>query len=448
MRKILPVLPLAILLTGCATATSRLPVAPVPAAWAATPTNSGQTDTQWWRSAGDPVLDRLVADAEARNHEVAIARERLREARAGHVAARALLFPQVDAGGVAEHGDVGLTYSYHTLSIAQGELDAGFDLDLFGGLKARSNAAGATEKGARAGLEEVRAAIRLEVVSTYIGLRQTQLDLTSAMATQTAAARIATTREDQWRKGLITEADWRQARADADAASAAVSRLAAAQVQFEDALNLLTGNDELALTPTLDAPSPIPRLADDFAVTAPVAVVRQRPDIAAAEAALTAARAQTRAAQAQVFPDLSIQAFYGSQDTSVHPSTTVWNTAALIAMPLLNFGRVRAGIDAANAREMAAYEQYRLTVASALAEVHTRLAARDDARRRLDLSTRGEQARLRRLVEAGSQFKAGLVPDAAVEAAVIAHEASVRDLGDAQAEVSLRDAALMRAEGF
>jgi len=59
-----------------------------------------------------------------------------------------------------------------------------------------------------------------------------------------------------------------------------------------------------------------------------------------------------------------------------------------------------------------------------------------------------EKARMRRLVETTAQFTAGLVSDASVEAAIADHEASVRDLQNTRAEVTLRDAAFIWSEGF
>lgn len=67
------------------------------------------------------------------------------------------MFPDIAAAGVVQRGDVGLTYGNRTINIAQGELNASYDLDLFGGLKAQSKAAKAGAAAAEASLRMSRA---------------------------------------------------------------------------------------------------------------------------------------------------------------------------------------------------------------------------------------------------------------------------------------------------
>lgn len=167
-----------------------------------------------------------------------------------------------------------------------------------------------------------------------------------------------------------------------------------------------------------------------------------------AESNLTAARASTRSAQASLFPNLSIGAFFGNQDTSVGPSTDVWNTAATVYWPLLNFGRIKGQIDVASAREVQAYEGYRLTAISALVDVRTKLVAFEQADYRTRLAVADLQAATRRHDEADQQYKAGLTPKIALLASVIELEASRRALTDAEADRSLKAAALYRVEGL
>ncbi len=436
----------ATVLTACTTAPAYHADAPVPAAWisgAGVPLG----DDRWWQRAGDAELDKLVDLAATRNHEVRIAEARLREARADHVTARSLLFPDISANGVAQRGNPGVTSSYKALSLTQGELDASFDLDLFGAAKARSRVARDAANATEADLADITGAVRAEVVSTYISLRQAQQDLHSAQAVAGAAAGIAATRRDQWQKGLISEGDWQAAAADAQAAQAALSRYGEAQTALISGLSVLTGDDGLALQPELTPAGPVPILAATGDLNAPTAVVRHRPDIRAAEDRLAAASAGTRAAQAGLFPDLSLQAFYGSQDSTVHAPIDVWSAAAAVYMPLLNFGRVKGQITAASARESQAYEAYRLSVVSGLADVQTKLAAWRGADQRLALAHDSDTSQARRLAEAHNQYAAGLIPLAAVQAIAIPRERASQALNDAQADASLRTVALLRALG-
>ena len=435
------------LLSACSTPTAHLSSARAPVTWPAT-TTMPDTGRVWWTEGSDAMLLNLVATADAHSHEIAIAIARLQEARAAHVTARSLLFPDVAAAGVAQRGDIGLTYGNRTLNLAQGELDASFDLDVFGGRKAQSKAAKASAAAAEASVEDVRGAVRLEVIAAYIGLRQCQQNLASLQTTASSAHAVSAALRDQWQKGLMTEGQWQPADIAARTADMGVSRLTAACERYTNVLSLLTGDDDMSLRASLSTLEQVPDFHHPDTTAAPLSLLRQRPDMQMAEANLTAARASTRSAQASLFPNLSIGAFFGNQDTSVGPSTDVWNTAATVYWPLLNFGRIKGQIDVASAREVQAYEGYRLTAISALVDVRTKLVAFEQADYRTRLAVADLQAATRRHDEADQQYKAGLTPKIALLASVIELEASRRALTDAEADRSLTAAALYRAEGL
>ena len=452
MRNVLILLPTMALLAGCSTPTAHLPAAPTPVSWA-TVNGAATSDTvpqakAWWTQGADPVLLALIEAASRDSHEVKMAEARLKAARATHVTARSLLFPDISATGVAQRGDIGLTYGNRAIDITQGQLNASYDLDLFGGLKANSKAAGAATKASAASLEAVRGAVRLEVVATYIGLRQCQQNLESFRTTSAAAHEIAASYEQQWRKGLITEGQFRSSEIEARAADTGVSRLTQACEEYINAISVLTGDGQMSLRAQLSTAGTVPNLRHPDTTDAPMSILRQRQDMQAAEAILTAARASTRSAQASLFPDLSIGAFFGNQDTSVRPSADVWNVAATVYWPLLNFGRIKGQIDAASAREIEAYEGYRLTAVAALADVRTKLSAVEQADVRQSLAASDAQASDRLHAEATRQYQAGLIPKIAFLASVIRTEQSRRAQIDADAERSIRAAALYRAEGL
>jgi NodT family efflux transporter outer membrane factor (OMF) lipoprotein len=448
MRNFLILLPVAALLAACSSPTAHLPAAPTPVSW---PADGGAAQLQpaaWWTEGADPVLLQLLDAGDRDSHDIRMAEARLREARAAHVTARSLLFPDVSATGVAQRGDAGLTYGYRTIDVTQGQLNASYDLDLFGGLKARSKAAGAAANAARASLEDVRGAVRLEIVATYIGLRQCQQDRDSLRTTAASAHEISAGFEQQWRKGLITEGQFQASEVEARAADIGVSRLNAACEHYVDALSVLTGDDQMRLRPRLMATAAVPQLRHADTTDAPMSILHNRRDMQAAEANLTAARASTRSAQGALFPDVSIGAFYGNQDTSVRPSFDVWNAAATVYWPLLNFGRIKSQIDMASAREVEAYEGYRLTAIAALADVRTKLGAVEEADLRHRLAVADALASDRQHAEATRQYQAGLIPKIAFLASIIRNEQSRRALIDAEAERSVRAAALYRAEGL
>ena len=97
----------------------------------------------------------------------------------------------------------------------------------------------------------------------------------------------------------------------------------------------------------------------------------------AAERALAAATAAQGAALAELFPKISVAAFLGVQNSDLEnlfrSTAFSWASGSAIMQPIFNFGRIRAGIDLADARQQEAYVQYEKSVLEALRETETAL---------------------------------------------------------------------------
>ncbi|WP_120010918.1 efflux transporter outer membrane subunit, partial [Teichococcus vastitatis] len=128
-------------------------------------------------------------------------------------------------------------------------------------------------------------------------------------------------------------------------------------------------------TPTLDAL----RLPDTLPVQLPSELVRQRPDILSAEAALQAANAQIGIAAANMLPRLTLTASYGTAQTAgidaFTPQGLIWSIAAGLTQPLFQGGRLARQRDAAIAARDAAAARYRGTVLGAFKNVADALRA-------------------------------------------------------------------------
>ncbi len=87
-----------LLLSGCTVGPNfHPPIADLPARWQGTVAAPTQPDAPWWRSFGDPLLDRLEDQARAANLDLRIAEERLVGARIARDAKHADSLPQVGA---------------------------------------------------------------------------------------------------------------------------------------------------------------------------------------------------------------------------------------------------------------------------------------------------------------------------------------------------------------
>jgi NodT family efflux transporter outer membrane factor (OMF) lipoprotein len=148
---------------------------------------------------------------------------------------------------------------------------------------------------------------------------------------------------------------------------------------------LLTGGEQL------------PEVPGDIAAGLPAGLLIRRPDLIAAERRLVAAEARVDEARALLYPRLSLTAGGGtaSQELSdlLDGDFRVWNLVGNLFQPLFQGGRLRAGVDLADARVREAFEAYADVLLNALAEVESELAAEEFlAGRERELAIATEQA--------------------------------------------------------
>ena len=362
--------------------------ASAPLQWHAPLPHHGQLAdlARWWERQDDPLLVELISAAQRVSPDLAQARSRLAQARATQVAARSALLPSLDAQASASRGthiQVGAL-----ASTAQLGLQAGWELDLFGGNAAASDAARERLAGAGAQWHEARVSVAAEVAQQLTGWRSCTQQL--AVAESDARSRGATARLSQ-----ESEKAGFTAPATAALASASFSdaRVRAERQRMQCEINLkvlvaLTGVDEAALRAQLLAALP-PRAPDAlFAIAAvPAQALAQRPDVYAAEREVAAASAEVGQARADRYPRLSLSGSIGNgwlRTGGNSASSNMWSIGPVaLTLPIFDAGRRAAQVTSAQARYEAAAQLYRAQVRKAVGEVEQALVqlASTDTRR-------------------------------------------------------------------
>jgi multidrug efflux system outer membrane protein len=142
-------------------------------------------------------------------------------------------------------------------------------------------------------------------------------------------------------------------------------------------LGVLIGQAPTALVEELTIPLPLPGLPTLVAIGQPADLLRRRPDIRAAERSLAAATARIGVATADLFPRVTLLGSIGLQAGSFLNIGTggsdTFSIGPKIFWAAFDLGRVRARIQAADARTEAALAQYEQRVLLALEETETSL---------------------------------------------------------------------------
>lgn len=192
--------------------------------------DAGQAlDGAWWAGYGDPTLTALVDEALAANQEVAIALQRVAQARAGRDAQGSRLWPTVGMQASASRSDSGLPAPVKqgmpdTRALRAG-VDVAWEIDLAGGVRAARDAAQADAAAAAAGVEGARLLVASEVARQYFVLRGAEERLRIVQALAAAQRETASRVDSRLREGLASAFDMDRAHAEADALDAQVPAL-------------------------------------------------------------------------------------------------------------------------------------------------------------------------------------------------------------------------------
>jgi NodT family efflux transporter outer membrane factor (OMF) lipoprotein len=192
-------------------------------------------------------------------------------------------------------------------------------------------------------------------------------------------------------------------------------------------------------------------LPTDIPVTVPSELIRQRPDIQAAEALLHAANAKHGEAVAKQYPQISLNANLGSQALTTaalfSSGAAVWGLAGQLTQPLFNLG-LRAETRAAEAGFDAAAANYQQTVLQALRNVADSLRALDNDAQTLVAQTAATDAAQNSLILVEQQYKFGVASYIQLLTAQLQAQQTKTSLISAQAQRLTDTVTLYQAMGM
>jgi len=410
-------LTVALLLAGCVAVGPdyQRPALDVPANWQGLArAQAPEALAHWWQQTGDEQLVALVDAALAGSPTLAAAEARLRASRAQLRAAGADLGPTIEASGGSSRarGSRETGSSGDARTLYQAGFDARWEADLFGANRRTQEAAEASADASRYSVADARATLVAEVVSNYVLYRSTEQRL--GIARTNLNAQSETLQITDWRvqAGLATSLALEQARANRAQTAAQIPALETTLAGYANALAVLTGQEPGVLTSVLASERPMPDIPAQVATGIPADLLRQRPDLRAAERTLAAATARIGAAQAQRYPGITLSGSLGVEALSFGAlggaESLTRSLAASIAATLFDGGRLVAQVDLQKANRDEALENYRQAVLVALQEVENALVSvRNGERRVASLSVAAESARNAALL-ARHQFDAGV----------------------------------------
>lgn len=416
-------LALTLALGGCASnpEVPALGITPSPAYrhGATQPPGSTAGDQQWWRQFGDEPLGQLVERAVVANHDIRIAVERSRAARAGTTVADARLYPSVDLTASRADNRTGLPtavkQSMPDTKATRAGVEVAWEIDLFGGARAAAIAAEKDAAAATLGIAGAQLMTASEVARQYFiwqGARQRLHSLESLLQAQRDTERLTRSR---YREGMASDFDVARAAGETLTMEASLPPLRTLMAVTESRLAVLTGADASTQVPELHATENFQWHFPSGPITGqPADLLKRRPDLLAAEQRLAAASSRLDEAKANRFPKLFVNALFGAQKLTLNDAlslsaTRYSNVAAAFAVPLFNAGSIQAGIDAQSARERESLLSYEQTLLGAIEDVENSLSALAGEKQRVDSLTVAAKERAQAVTHANALFREGQI---------------------------------------
>jgi NodT family efflux transporter outer membrane factor (OMF) lipoprotein len=373
---------------------------------------------QWWTLFHSQQLNNLIEQALKNNPNLQAAQAALRQARENVYAQEGSLLPAVSGTGTATRQQLsGAEYGQSSsgsflYNVFNASVNASYTLDVWGGIRRQIESQQAQADYERFALEAAYLTLTANVVTAAVqeaSLRAQIAATHEIIAAETEQVDIV---RRQFELGGASGSDVLAQETALAQEKATLPPLEKQLEQERDLLRALTGHlpsDDIAV----DFDMASLKLPTDLPVSLPSKLVEQRPDVREYEALLHEASAQVGVATANMLPQFTITAAYGSYSTSasslLSPGTTVWSVAAGLTQPLFEGGALLHKRRAALAAYDQAGAQYRYTVLTAFQNVADSLRALQSDANSLKAQLAAERSADNSFEISSSQYRVGAI---------------------------------------
>ncbi len=338
---------------------------------------------RWWQRFGDPVTVELVRQMLENNYDLKASAARVVQARAVLSQVHSGLRPELAYALNADRTKFSFSFgplsggrfSFVNQNWSQG-ISIAYIVDLWGRLKHAEQAALAQWLAAGANQQTLTNSMIATVIETRVTIATLQRQLAIAQANTTSRRETLRIVERRYNEGLVGPVDVRLARENLEASLALEPSIELSLMRAHHALDAILGRRPGGSAQLPDTLAELPAL-DSVRIGLPAALLDRRPDVKAAELMVRAANENIGVSIAQLYPDLSLLASYGTtadrwRDIWDRLSET-WSAGFGLSQPLFAGGRLRAKVRESEARHAELAANYAGTVLTAMREVEDAL---------------------------------------------------------------------------
>lgn len=371
---------------------------------------------EWWKSMGDDTLTNLIDTALRNNRDLLTARSKVVQARAALGINKAAILPWLDSTDYWQRA----RNSEATYPAAGGSpnnvfhlgIDASWEIDVFGGKRQTIKAGAAAMEAQYASLYSTWVSLSAEIASDYISLRTLQERLAVAEDNLRLQQETYDMLASRVKAGLSDQLALSQSKYTLEQTKASIPPIKTSIESTKNALAILVGEIPGGLEEALKDKKPIPQANGSVLMGIPANMLRQRPDIRAAERNLAAQLARRKSAQADLWPKFYLSGSIGTESLTTgslfEGPNKLYSFGPQITLPIFHWGAIKNNIKVQTELQRQALDTYESTVLNAVGEVRNAITASLQERLRNASLKDGLAAAKVALLVANDKYKTGL----------------------------------------
>lgn len=338
----------------------------------------------WWADYQDPTLSTLIEKARVVNPNLQRIQARVNQAWIQRKVLRAAFFPHVDSTarldyGLGDFNSDGVSFSTGESQRQFAQIDAGWEIDLWGRIKRQVEGANADYEASVEGFRDALLFITGEVALHYTAIRTLEARILVVQESKEEFERIQEIVKIRNEVGLSARVDLAETTARLRSEEAQIPNLKKQVRQLKNRLATLVGSYPGEIDALLEERySMIPTPPMSPQVNLPANLLRNRPDIRRAERQIAAETARVGVRMANLYPQLSISGAL-TFDASISGGVTDMLKRTLGLGPQLRWRIFHACADKARIEEQRkmveiALKNYEATVLNAVLDVEDSFA--------------------------------------------------------------------------
>lgn len=379
-------------------------------------TNAGMQN--WWTVFNDDTLNQLIFMSSTNNPDLQIAAERIVEAAALRGVTKSLWYPQIT-------GDGSLTRIQASKKLfpqlPEGQNKAtqysiggsmSWELDLWGRVRRSVEASDASMQATIEDYRDTMVMLYAEIAYQYMQVRALQTRVAVAkesLELQNDTLKLTTDRNSV---GLAPDLDVYQARMNLAQTKAVIPPLRILLARAVHRLGVLSGQAPSALGDMLQLDTvKIPEVPDKIIVGVPADILRQRPDVRAAERRLASQHAMIGAKKAELYPTFALPGVLALQSydaADLGGDALGYSFGPAFRWNLFNGRRIRNQVRAEESRTKQANINYERVVLAALEDVENAMVGIKEERNHVKFLKEAVEAASKSTELVKDLYKAGL----------------------------------------